>query len=206
MHQVQLATWENKLCGKTFQAPFHCKRHFNQRHVSGYLSYHSNPIYPCKRQQGNCKRNDGDYFHCPVCKKTVPPRPAFITNPERHLPQQARPDVEMSEACKGRGDILDLGEVYRLQHEVHLRSQNQAEPAGVKQIYQRGRPRWWRGDWRQCSRGSRGDPKQKRQAFKKALGQFAVRKCTQKPLPGAAGKSMQWRQHWWRRWAISCAQ
>ena len=85
------------------------------------------------------------------------------SNTKKHLLQQARPDVEMSEACKGKGDILDAGEVYS------LRSHNQAEPAAVKQIHQRGRPRWWRGDWRQCSKGSQGDPKQKRQALKKRL-------------------------------------
>ena len=68
-----------------------------------------------------------------MCKKTVSPRPAFIKHLEKHLPQHARPDVEMSEACKDRGDIVDAGEVYGLQHEVRQQSQNQAEPAGVKQ-------------------------------------------------------------------------
>ena len=61
-------------------------------------------------------------------EKTVSPRPAFIKHLAKHLPQQARQDVEMSEACKDRGDIVDAGEVYGLQH-----AQNQAEPAGVKQ-------------------------------------------------------------------------
>ena len=39
----------------------------------------------------------------------------------------------MSEACKDRGDIVDAGDVYGLQHEAGQQSQNQAEPTGVKQ-------------------------------------------------------------------------
>ena len=95
--------------------------------------YGGNPIYPCKRQHGNGERNDRAHFHCPVCWKTVSPQPAFIKHLAKHLPQQARHDVEMSEACKDRGDIVDAGDVYGLQHEVGQQSQNQAEPAGVKQ-------------------------------------------------------------------------
>ena len=39
----------------------------------------------------------------------------------------------MSEACKDRGDILDAAEVYGPQNEFRQQSQNQPEPAGVKQ-------------------------------------------------------------------------
>ena len=63
-----------------------------------------------------------------MCEKTVSPRPGFIKHLAKHLPHQARQDVEMSEACKDSGDIVDAGEVNGLQH-----AQNQAKPAGVKQ-------------------------------------------------------------------------
>ena len=32
-----------KLCGRIFDAPFHCEQHFNQSHVSGSLLYGGNP-------------------------------------------------------------------------------------------------------------------------------------------------------------------
>lgn len=121
-----------KLCYKSFDTPFHCKRHFEQSHVSRAVSNCGTPIYPCKRQHGDAGRSQRSHFHCPVCKGTVTHRTAFVKHLEKHHVMQVNQEEENYEPSEGCIDEKEYG-VFGVSHDEEEESKDEREQEAAGQ-------------------------------------------------------------------------
>lgn len=83
-----------KLCGKAFDTPFHCNRHFRQSHASRAVSFGGQLCYPCKQKHGPTDTSVRAHFHCPVCTKTILNRSEFIKHLNKHGNGESEEDDE----------------------------------------------------------------------------------------------------------------
>lgn len=76
-----------KLCVKSFDNDYKCRRHFMEAHLSRVVVINDQSCYPCKltHDEPGCGRA---HYHCPLCEKKVINRSRFIKHYEGHAKPQ----------------------------------------------------------------------------------------------------------------------
>ena len=84
-----------RLCEKTFNSKYKCRRHFNESHMSRMLHVGGRMCFPCKlkHEKTGCERA---HYHCPQCEKTILNRNRFVKHVESHKQQHVVEDVSES--------------------------------------------------------------------------------------------------------------
>ena len=76
-----------KLCGKSFDSQYKCRRHFKEAHLNRVIVVNGQSCFPCKLNHGDsgCGRA---HYHCPKCKKTIINRNRFLKHYENHFSEK----------------------------------------------------------------------------------------------------------------------
>ena len=76
-----------KLCGKSFDSQYKCRRHFKEAHLNRVIVVNGQSCFPCKLNHGDsgCGRA---HYHCPKCKKTMINRNRFLKHYENHFSEK----------------------------------------------------------------------------------------------------------------------
>ena len=83
-----------KLCEKSFDTQYKCRRHFKEAHLRRVVIVDNQSCFPCKLTYGEsgCGRA---HYHCPKCNKKIIYRNRFAKHCESHLKPE-KDDVEMT--------------------------------------------------------------------------------------------------------------
>ena len=76
------------LCDKTFDTPYHCKRHFSQSHASRAILHEGSYCFPCKKSHKSEGNSAKAHYHCPSCDATVVNKAPFLTHLRSHIKKE----------------------------------------------------------------------------------------------------------------------